>query len=99
MFEILISHTEKVYGSDSLELSNTYFYTANYLNFLNQPTKALACFLKCAKLRREKGGTAYYNVALLLLKANRKRKALEYFLKALELIEAERNQDNNFVIP
>jgi hypothetical protein len=52
MFEILISHTEKVYGADSLELSNIYFYTANYLNFLNQPGKALACFLKCAKLRR-----------------------------------------------
>lgn len=76
MFEILISHTEKVYGPDSLELSNIYFYTANYLNFLNQPTKALACFLKCGKLRREKGGTAYYNVALLLLKVNRRKKAL-----------------------
>lgn len=76
MFEILISHTEKVYGSDSLELANTYFYTANYLNFLNQGTKAIACFLKCAKLRKSKGGTAYYNVGLLLLKANRKKKAL-----------------------
>ena len=76
MFEILISHTEKVYGSDSLELSNIYFYTANYLNFLNQPGKALACFLKCAKLRKEKGGTACYNVALLLLKADRKKRAL-----------------------
>lgn len=76
MFEILIMHTEKVYGPDSLELSNVYFYTANYLNFLNQGTKALACFLKCAKIRKNKGGTAYYNVALLLLKAKRKKKAL-----------------------
>ena len=41
-----------VYGSESLELSNVYFYTANYLRFLNQNTKALACFLKAAKLRR-----------------------------------------------
>lgn len=52
MFEILLAHIEKVYGSDSLELSNVYFYTANYLNFLNQSTKALACFLKSAKLRK-----------------------------------------------
>jgi hypothetical protein len=46
------------------------------LNFLNQNTKALACFLKVAKMRKEKGGTAYYNAALLMLKANRKKKAL-----------------------
>lgn len=52
MFEILIDHIEKVYGSESLELSNVYFYTANYLKFLNQQTKALACFLKAAKLRK-----------------------------------------------
>jgi tetratricopeptide (TPR) repeat protein len=99
MFEILISHTEKIYGIDSLELSNCYFYTANYLNFLIQNTKALACFLKCAKIRKHRGGTAYYNVALLLLRANRKKKALEYFQKALELIEQEKNQDNSYVIP
>lgn len=99
MFEILIAHTEKVYGADSLELSNIYFYTANYLNFLNQGSKALACFLKCAKLRRHRGGTAYYNAALLLLRANRKKKALEFFQKALELIEQKRSQDNSFVIP
>lgn len=60
-------HFEKVYGSDSLELSNIYFYTANYLYFLKKPTKALACFLKCAKLRKNLGGTAYYNAAFLLL--------------------------------
>lgn len=76
MFEILISHIEIVYGKDSLELSNVYFYTANYLNFLNQSNKALACFLKAAKMRKEKGGTAYYNVALLLLKSQRKKMAL-----------------------
>lgn len=76
MFQILISHFEKVYGVDSLQLSNVYFYTANYLNFLNQTTKSLACFLKAAKLRKDKGGTAYYNAALLLLKFGRKKKAL-----------------------
>lgn len=76
MFSILIAHFEKVYGIDSLQLSNVYFYTANYLNFLNQNTKALACFLKAAKMRKEKGGTAYYNAALLMLKADRKKKAL-----------------------
>ena len=76
MFEILITHIDRIYGSDSMELSNAYFYTANYLNFLNQGTKALACFLKAAKIRKNKGGTAYFNVACLLLKANRKKKAL-----------------------
>lgn len=91
MFGILIAHIEKVYGSDSLELSNVYFSTANYLNFLNQNNKALACFLKAGKLRKEKGGTAYYNVGLLLLKAGRKKKALEYFQMALDLIEKEKN--------
>jgi tetratricopeptide (TPR) repeat protein len=54
--------------------------------------------LKCAKLRKNKGGTAYYNVALLLLKANRKKIALEYFQKALELIEQEKNKDNSYVM-
>jgi len=43
--------------------------------------------LKAAKMRKSKGGTAYYNAALLLLKADRKKKALEFFHKALELIE------------
>ncbi len=52
MLEVLIWHIEKVYGSDSLELSNVYFYTANYLNFLNQYNKSLACFLKAAKMRK-----------------------------------------------
>ncbi len=52
MVEILMNHIEKVYGPESLELSNVYFYNANYLNFLNQPNKALACFLKAAKLRK-----------------------------------------------
>ena len=82
-----------------MELANIYFYAANYLKFLNQNTKALACFLKSAKLRKEKGGTAYYNVALLLVQSGRKRKALEYFQKALELIEKEENIDNEYVIP
>jgi hypothetical protein len=80
MFEILIKHAEIVYGGDSLELSNIYFYAANYLNFLNQAnqdsSKALACFLKCAKIRKEKGGIALYNAALLFLRANRKKMAL-----------------------
>lgn len=38
-------------------------------------------------------------MALLLLKANRKKKALEFFHRALELIEKEKNQENSFVIP
>jgi tetratricopeptide (TPR) repeat protein len=63
-----------------------YFYTANYLHFLNQNNKALACYLKSGKMRKEKGGTAYYNVALLLLKTGRKKTALDFFQKALELI-------------
>jgi hypothetical protein len=37
-------------------------------------------------MRKEKGGTAYYNVALLLLKTGRKKTALDFFQKALELI-------------
>lgn len=76
IFEILINHIEKVYGGDSLELSNLYFYVGNYLTFLTQPNKALACFLKAGKMRKEKGGTAYYNVARLLVSAGRKKKAL-----------------------
>jgi len=51
VLEILINHIEVIYGSNSLETSNIYFYCANYLNFLNQPNKAFACFLKAAKLR------------------------------------------------
>ena len=76
-----------------------YFYTANYLRFLNQNSKALACFLKAGKLRKEKGGTAYYNVALLLKSSDRKKKALEYFHKALEMIEKEGNIENDYIIP
>lgn len=52
MFGILIAHVEKVYGPDSLELSNVYFSTADYFDFLNQSNKALACFLKAGKLRK-----------------------------------------------
>jgi tetratricopeptide (TPR) repeat protein len=53
---------------------------------LNQSEKALACFLKAAKIRKEKGGTAYFNVAILLLSMKRKKLAFDYFVQALNLL-------------
>ena len=83
IMEILINHIEKIYGSHSLELSTVYFYTANYLNFLNQPNKAFACFLKAAKLRGAKCSTSYYNAGIISLDSKNYSLALDVLLLAL----------------
>jgi tetratricopeptide (TPR) repeat protein len=83
VLEILINHIEAIYGSNSLESSNIYFYCANYLNFLNQPNKAFACFLKAAKLRGEKSSTSYYNAGIICLEMKNFSTGLDVLLLAL----------------
>lgn len=83
ILEILINHIEVIYGSNSLELSNIYFYCANYLNFLNQPNKAFACFLKSAKLRGAKCSTSYFNAGLICLELKNYSLALDVLLQSL----------------
>lgn len=83
IFEILINHIEAIYGPQSLELSNAYFYCANYLNFLNQPNKAFACFLKAAKLRGVKCSTSYYNAGIICLEQKNYSLSLDVLLQSL----------------
>lgn len=68
MIEILLSHCEKFYGRDSLEVSNVYFELGNYFFFMNQGMKACACYLLAANIRKEKGICSYYNAAIILMK-------------------------------
>ncbi len=93
IIEILINHMEVIYGANSLELSNMYFYTANYLSFLNQPNKSFACFLKAAKLRGNKCATSYYNAGIVCLELKSYSTALDVLLLALSnLTETERSK-------
>ncbi len=59
---------EYFYGDDSLETSNIYVEIAQYYSFLNLPYKSLGCYLKAAKIRKEKSSICYYNAALILAK-------------------------------
>lgn len=68
-----------------------YFYAANYLNFLNQPNKALACFLKAAKLRGPKCSASYFNAGIICMDLKNYSTALDILLLSLNsLTEDER---------
>ncbi len=93
ILQILINHIEVVYGHDSYELSTIYFHTGNYLNFLNQSNKALACFLKAAKLRENKCSTSYYNAGIICIESKNYSVALDVLLLSLNnLSEVQRHK-------
>ena len=67
IIEIILKHCEKFYGSESLEVSNIYFYLGHYLYFMGHKNKAIACFLVAAQLRREEGISCLYNTSIILI--------------------------------
>lgn len=91
IFSIIIRHVKAIYGEKSLELSNIYFMIGIFLNStkqLNLRQKAMVCFIRAAYMRKEQGGVAWYNVALLLKEFGVKNYAMTYFNKALAMLQA-----------
>jgi tetratricopeptide (TPR) repeat protein len=85
-YQIYTDHIELVFGSDSFELSNAYFCVGNYYREINEPTKAIACFVKAATIRGKKGGgDCYVNISLLYRQQGRVFAAIDMMMTAIKL--------------
>jgi tetratricopeptide (TPR) repeat protein len=90
LYQIYLDHIELVFGADSYEASNVYFLVGNYYRETNQPTRAIACFVKAASIRgRKAGGDCYVNISLLYRQMGRLYSAIDMMLTAVKLNEEE----------